>query len=80
MQEEMRWRTREAPMRSWLEGFMNQVGRREAAICHWGVLSGIVLRGWESQPHVFEAQERLKGKGKDLTEARSSQRKLVPDM
>jgi len=21
------------------------------AICSWGVLSGIVLRGWESQPH-----------------------------
>ncbi len=21
------------------------------AICPWGVLSGIVLRGWESQPH-----------------------------
>ena len=29
---------------------MIQVGRRKAAICPRGVLSGIVLRGWESQP------------------------------
>jgi hypothetical protein len=26
------------------------VGRRKAAICFWGVLSGIVLRGRESLP------------------------------
>jgi hypothetical protein len=29
---------------------MIQVGRRKAVICQRGVLSGIVLRGWESQP------------------------------
>ena len=29
---------------------MIQVGRRKAVRCLWGVLSGIVLRGWESQP------------------------------
>jgi hypothetical protein len=53
-----------------------QVGRREVAICHWGVLSGIVLRGWESQPQGMVRTMT----GKDLTEGRSPQRKLVPDM
>lgn len=28
----------------------SQVGHRKAAICFWGVLSGIVLRGRESLP------------------------------
>ncbi len=59
---------------------MIQVGRRKAAICQWGILSGIVLRGWESQPQVFEPIYAVRGQGKDLTEARSPQRKLVPDM
>jgi len=31
----------------------HEVGCRKAAICHRGVLSGIVLRGWESQPQAF---------------------------
>jgi len=30
---------------------MNQVGRRKAAICLWGVLSGILLGGGESPLH-----------------------------
>ncbi len=29
---------------------LSQVGRRKVAICFWGVLSGIVLRGRESLP------------------------------
>jgi hypothetical protein len=48
----------------------NQVGRRKAAICRWGVLSGIVLSGRESRPH---------GEGPD-GRTNTLQRKLVPDM
>ena len=58
-------------------GEVIQVGRRKAAICHWGVLSGIVLRGWESQAHAYISDICT---GKDLTEGRSPQRKRVPDM
>jgi hypothetical protein len=52
MQEEMRQRTREAPKVPVLITHIvsSQVGRRKAAICVWGVLSGIVLRGRESLP------------------------------
>jgi hypothetical protein len=67
MQEEMRCRTREAPLCSWSCATMIQVGRRKAAICHWGVLSGIVLRGWESQPHASALHNlvRRQGEGPD---------------
>ena len=44
------------------------MGRRKAAICLWGVLSGIVLRGGESQPQACGTDTC---KGKDLTEGRS---------
>jgi hypothetical protein len=63
MQEEMRCRTREAPFCSWSCAIMIQVGRRKAAICHWGVLSVIVLRGWESQPHVVELNFLIQQQG-----------------
>ena len=45
-----------------------QVGTVKGAICRWGVLSSIVLRGGKATY-----------RGKDLTEVRSPQRKLVPD-
>ena len=49
-----------------IELFSIQVGRRKAAICLWGVLSGIVLRGWESQPHAMARLRQCRqGKGPD---------------
>ncbi|WP_084691824.1 type II toxin-antitoxin system RelE/ParE family toxin [Desulfobacter vibrioformis] len=62
------------------EDVANLLNTKKSAIsriCQWGVLSGIVLRGRESRPHVCVNHAC---KGKDLTEGRSPQRKLVPDM
>ena len=57
----------------WTEGTAEQAGegvlsKGKPTGYRWGVLSGIVLGGGES--HYL---------GKDLTEARSPQRKLMPD-
>lgn len=52
MQEEMRQRTREAPIVPGKNTHaVSQVDCCKAATCFWGVLSGILLRGRESRPH-----------------------------
>jgi len=64
MQEEMCMRTREAPLCSCADHIPcrhRQVGSRKVAICLWGVLSNIVLGGWESQPHASEPHKRFLG-------------------
>ena len=43
----------------------NQVGRRKAAICRRGVLSGIVLSGRESRPHGEGPDGRTKYPSKE---------------